>query len=662
MTKKRPRFGAIPTLNMPRKSHETPKPPPRAPNARSERSEAICNSECSEYSQRPKSCYKSLADFNKRLMSIKSLEHWDKRILEDKIILKKMDGVCVLPKTEIIIDDSLSFTVKVYSCYLPTDHPVYMKYRRSVRNITINRLVDELEGLNICGGIQPNDTESDCHKLLHHVIPTCSEDSDSEQFPHKGYWRAKGCLLFADHSVCPECTEHVTQRQKPKSRTLKPAHVKAPVSATDPRRFKLTLQEQRLRCSELERQLKEMRNELEKSSINEDHELGNDFAKLFSSANKEVTPFMSLFWQQQQRMATSSKYGVRYHPMIIRFCLSLAAKSPSCYEELRNSGFLTLPSQRCLKDYRNAIKPKRGFNELVIEELKTITNSHFDVQRYVVLLFDEMKVQANLVMDKITGELIGFTDLGDTNVNYAALEKVDEIASHVLLFLVRGMCTDLKFALAHFSTREVTAAQIMPIFWEAVCILETNCNLWVIGATSDGASQNRKLYRLHKLLDGGTDKDVCYRTINFFAPHRYLYFFADAPHLIKTTRNCLLHSGSGKCTRYMWNDGMYLLWQHIAQLFYQDIDNGLKLLPKLTYEHINLNSYSVMRVNLAAQVLSASVASVLQSFGQPESHGTAKLCKMVDKFFDCLNVRSLSEHQRKRKPFVAPYSRLDDER
>lgn len=97
-------------------------------------------------------------------------------------------------------------------------------------------------------------------------------------------------------------------------------------------------------------------------------------------------------------------------------------------------------------------------------------------------------------------------------------------------------------------------------------------------------------------------------------------------------------------------------------MFYQDIDSGLNLLPKLTYEHINPNSYSVKRVNLAAQVLSASVSAVLKSFGPPESHGTAKLCEMVDKFFDCLNVRSLSEHQRKRKPFLAPYSRSDDER
>ena len=237
--------------------------------------------------------------------------------------------------------------------------------------------------------------------------------------------------------------------------------------------------------------------------------------------------------------------------MIIRYCLSLVAKSPSLYEELRNSGILVLPSQRTLRDYRNHIRPQRGFQEGIIEELKSITNSYFDVQGYVVLLFDEMKVLSNLVFDKVTGELIGFVDLGDPDVNFAVLEKADEIATHALVFLIRGVCTQLKFSLAYFATSGVTSIQLLPIFWEAVCILESSCNLWVIAATSDGASPNRSFYRMHKALDGDSGKEVCYRTINFYAPHRFIYFFSDAPHLIKTTRNCLYHSGSGSCTRYV---------------------------------------------------------------------------------------------------------------
>lgn len=66
---------------------------------------------------------------------------------------------------------------------------------------------------------------------------------------------------------------------------------------------------------------------------------------------------------------------------------------------------------------------------------------YFDVQRYVVLLFDEMKIKSNLVFDKVTGELIGYVDLGDPEVNYATLNKIDKVASHAMVFLVRG-CND----------------------------------------------------------------------------------------------------------------------------------------------------------------------------------------------------------------------------
>jgi hypothetical protein len=69
-----------------------------------------------------------------------------------------------------------------------------------------------------------------------------------------------------------------------------------------------------------------------------------------------------------------------------------------------------------------------------------------------------------------------------------------------------------------------------------------------------------------------------------------------------------------------------------------------------------------MRVNLAAQVLSASVAAVMNAFSPPDTAATAKLCEMMDSFFDCLNVRSTSEHQRKRKPFLAPYTSTQDAR
>ena len=45
-------------------------------------------------------------------------------------------------------------------------------------------------------------------------------------------------------------------------------------------------------------------------------------------------------------------------------------------------------------------------------------------------------------------------------------------------------------------------------------------------------------------------------------------------------------------------------WQHLVDLYERDTsrDMGMRLVPKLKFEHIKLPSYSKMRVDLVAQV------------------------------------------------------------
>ena len=137
------------------------------------------------------------------------------------------------------------------------------------------------------------------------------------------------------------------KQQSIKKRLATPAKLKAPISKTTPERIKLALQEQQLKCANLEKELEEMKAEIERASITVDDEMSKDVVSILSNiGSQKMTPFMELFWQQQKKMLQTSSKGVRYHPMIIRFCLSLATKSPSCYEELRNSGVLVLPSQK----------------------------------------------------------------------------------------------------------------------------------------------------------------------------------------------------------------------------------------------------------------------------------------------------------------------------
>ena len=180
--------------------------------------------------------------------------------------------------------------------------------------------------------------------------------------------------------------------------------------------------------------------------------------------------------------------------------------------------------------------------------------------------------------------MIGYVDLGDIDLNCATLSKVTTVAFHVLVFLIRSIVNPFKFSLANFATDGISASPMFPLLWKAISICE-KCSLKIIAVTCDGASPNRKLFRMRCHLtqddDMNPETDVTYRTRNLLSgtENRFLYFISDARHLLKTARNCLSNSGSSKFTCYMWNSGLLLLWNHIAEIFYENQECGLHILP-----------------------------------------------------------------------------------
>ena len=123
------------------------------------------------------------------------------------------------------------------------------------------------------------------------------------------------------------------------------------------------------------------------------------------------------------------------------------------------------------------------------------------------------------------------------------------VSSHMLLFMVRGMCSTLEYPYAHFATRGITADSLYPIVWEAVQHLES-CGMYVIGFCCYGASSNRKFFKMH-----GLSSDLTYKTPNPFCPNREIFFISDVPHLLKTTHNCLANSFANKHSRALWVSG-----------------------------------------------------------------------------------------------------------
>ena len=325
---------------------------------------------------------------------------------------------------------------------------------------------------------------------------------------------------------------------------------------------------------------------IEQRSVTVDDDLGNhlkDITEQYSSKVAECHSegsFAKSFWDSQcKALSLQNSKSMRWDPVVIRWCLYLRHLSgSSAYEMLRESGVIKLPSQRTSRDYTYYTKAAPGFSEDVDKQLmeaaKIETCAEFE--KLVVLVMDEMRIKEDLVYDKHSGRLpysfssvfhwylyfpgsiIGFCNLGDINTHLGALEMQDdkvaspELANSMLVFLVRGLFTNLSFPYAQFLCTALSGEQMYDLVWEAVSRLEL-CGFKVLALTCDGLAANRRLFCLHN----PDADDLAHKVPNPYAEDgRDLYVLADPPHLIKTVRNA-------------WSNSKHLVWVSLICWIFQ---------------------------------------------------------------------------------------------
>lgn len=240
---------------------------------------------------------------------------------------------------------------------------------------------------------------------------------------------------------------------------------------------------------------------------------------------------------------------MRWHPLLIRFALSIKYSSTSAYNTLGH--FFMLPSMRLLRDYTHWMKFEPGMNCDVMKSLlKEMSQEGFNPHGFMVgLLLDEVKIKSGLVFSKSSGNLIGFVNLGDVNDEITefeasckhdiSLKKASPIlATHMFVVMLRAIKKpSFTFPIAQYPSANLTGSSMYPIVWDTIEALELN-DIHVVSITSDGASSNRNFYVL-----SAEKGEIPYKVENPYRPLQYIYFFCDAPHLLKTARNCLrIHS------------------------------------------------------------------------------------------------------------------------
>ena len=503
--------------------------------------------------------------------------------LPETIILSKLSTSGTSPSVtlSVIVQSDRSWRIIVHNRKVSTTCSLLSHIPSRITTDSLKSLMTLLNSCSICPGHPDKHfidlLESKRGKLLSkngsEMATIDPHDVSLNGETHSKTVRHSKCELLVGSGKCSSCVAYRNTLRKINHRWLKQKALSPSrrESVTSKVNFThLNTPEKQRRYTNLRTQLKTTEKQMERLKDKIDHmmklngvdlgpETHEDFKSIMTDMTEDVRQkhppesFERVFWEQQLvALNKKDRRQIRWHPAIIKWCLHLKFLSSGAYHAMRSSGLFLLPSERTLRDYTHFVKGRPGFSPEVNDLLVKEANINADKDRYVVLIWDEMKIKDDLVFDKHTCELIGFVNCGDVNNHLDDLERkcnssedeIRDVASHMLLFMVRGIFSNLEFPYAQFPTGGASADVLYPMVWEAVSNLESS-GFKVVAFSCDGASANRKFYKMH-----GTG----YKTINPYSDdrNREIFFFSDVPHLIKTTRNCFSNSFAHANTRGMW--------------------------------------------------------------------------------------------------------------
>ena len=502
--------------------------------------------------------------------------------------LQHTDGQPVTVTRSVTVNNDLTWCIHVHGqaldpskCSALKNFPVTINTKAA-----LNQLLKLVNGLSICAG-HPDQhflDLADSHKgkfqsitnsIVAFTDTTYPVFLNGEVYPRT--IRTTACEILVHGPKCEACKKYRSSLRSLHSQWVHQLKTNSEnhtaVSSHTNYRYLRTPQRKE-RMSKLRAEVKTKRNEVErlrsrlkevteKRGICVEKQLEDDLQTIMLEKTNEVrqqyaeNSFHRLFWDQQlEALKTRDKRQIRWHPMMIHWCLSLKLLSSASYRALRSSSLLVLPSERTLKDYTHVVKAKPGFHPGIDEQLcrDAKIDSIPEYQKYVCLVFDEIKVKEDLVYDKHSASLLGFVKIGEVNDHLSKFEEnasldtpKPNLATHVLTFMVSGILSNLEFPYVSFPRSSVSGDQLYSLVWGCVRRLEA-CGFKVIALTCDGASANRKFLKLHKDSQG-----ITYKTKNPYANKDCpVFFISDPPHLIKTVHNCWANSYSHSCTRNLW--------------------------------------------------------------------------------------------------------------
>lgn len=362
----------------------------------------------------------------------------------------------------------------------------------------------------------------------------------------------------------------------------------------------------------------------------------------------KLTKKQFIFFRMQLKNNGVSPRGRRFTLEEKLLSLSWMKASGRGYRLLQSQ--FQLPSVRTLTSLLNRYPLDAGISKKVIRALKNKVDSLKDPQnKFVTLMWDEVKLDANLQYDRKLDKIVGFEDWGN--------RRTSTIADHALVFMVRGIKNNWKMPLSFtFCASQTTTALLINLIKSHVQLLK-EVGLTLVNTVCDQGSSNvaainqlEEQYRRFKAKKGLANDS----TQIMLSGMKIIPIF-DPPHLLKCLRNNLLNKHlEVEPSEQVVGERHFAKWSHLELLhdldLYAETDN--QRLWRMTKSHVDRRSIKKMKVKYAAQVFSRTCATFLAMaarYGCMTSAGnrmpkealhTSKLLVFINDLFDSVNGSS----------------------
>ena len=226
------------------------------------------------------------------------------------------------------------------------------------------------------------------------------------------------CLVLPGSTICQFCRDRTLllkhrnwRLHQEKEKDKLKVNIKYITGDEAKERLKISQEEKKKLYRKLYKLKERIKKFIEKKTVPVSAEFGQDIAKVFQDNHHLMTPVQKLFWAEQMKALSTQNNPrqMRWNPFMIRLALHIQMISSSAYEYMQL--FLRLPSQRTLYDFTHYVDAKEGIQEVTMAEMQKKLYENYDLgerhSTFFNLIFDEVDVKEDIVVNRRTGEIIG---------------------------------------------------------------------------------------------------------------------------------------------------------------------------------------------------------------------------------------------------------------